>query len=176
MSHAIKTCAVVCMLFALAGCATNQTGTAPHARDQSQNNDNPVVSYALDLMGTPYIYGGKDPQSGFDCSGLVSHVYAKAGVRLEGSAADIARQGKKISKSQLKAGDLVFFNTLNRPLSHVGIYIGNGRFVHAPGRRDTVRVSELSNPYFAARYETARTYVIDRGTNSSTDLNALATR
>lgn len=116
-----------------------------------------VVLYALGLVETGYRFGGKNPDAGLDCSGMVSHVFEKAaGLRLAGSAADIARHGRPVDASELKPGDLVFFNTLNRAYSHVGIYIGDGRFVHAPNRQGRVRTESLREGWFAARFEEAR--------------------
>ncbi|MDP2810251.1 MAG: C40 family peptidase [Rhodocyclaceae bacterium] len=119
-----------------------------------------VVLYALGLVETGYRFGGKNPDAGLDCSGMVSHVFERAaGLRLAGSAADIARRGRPVNVSELKPGDLVFFNTLNRPHSHVGIYIGDGRFVHAPSSQGRVRTENLRQGWFAARFEEARTYL-----------------
>lgn len=119
-----------------------------------------VVLFALGLVETGYRFGGKNPEAGLDCSGMVTYVFDKAaGVKLTGSAADIARRGKAIDTSQLKPGDLVFFNTRNRPYSHVGIYIGDGRFVHAPNSHGKVRAESLKSGWFAARFEEARTYL-----------------
>ena len=118
-----------------------------------------VVLYALGLMETGYRFGGKNPEAGLDCSGMVSYVYEKAaGLRLTGSAADIARKGQPVAAERLRPGDLVFFNTRNRPRSHVGIYIGDGRFVHAPNSNGRVRTESLSSGWFAARFEEGRTY------------------
>ncbi|HNH36232.1 MAG TPA: C40 family peptidase, partial [Rhodocyclaceae bacterium] len=115
--------------------------------------------YALGLMETGYRFGGKNPEAGLDCSGMVSYVYEKAaGLRLTGSAADIARKGQPVAAERLRPGDLVFFNTRNRPRSHVGIYIGDGRFVHAPNSNGRVRTESLSSGWFAARFEEGRTY------------------
>jgi cell wall-associated NlpC family hydrolase len=120
---------------------------------------NDVVLFALGLIETGYRFGGKNPEAGLDCSGMVSYVFQKsADMRLEGSAADLARQGKSVPKAQLRPGDLVFFNTLNKPYSHVGIYIGDDRFVHAPNSRGKVRTESLRNSWFAARFEEGRTY------------------
>ena len=119
-----------------------------------------VVLFALGLIETGYRFGGKNPEAGLDCSGMVSYVFDKAaGVKLPGSAADIARRGKPIDIAQLRPGDLVFFNTRNRPYSHVGIYIGDGRFVHAPNSQGKVRAESLKAGWFAARFEEARTYL-----------------
>lgn len=118
-----------------------------------------VAIYALGLVDTGYRFGGKNPEAGLDCSGMVSHVYDRAaGLRLQGSAVDLAQRGRPVETSQLRPGDLVFFNTRNQPYSHVGIYIGDGRFVHAPNRNGRVRTDSLTQGWFATRFEEARTY------------------
>jgi len=118
-----------------------------------------VVLYALGLVETGYRFGGKNPEAGLDCSGMVSYVFDKAaGLRLGGSAADIARRGRIVDIPALRPGDLVFFNTRNKPHSHVGIYIGDGRFVHAPNSNGKVRTESLEAGWFASRFEEARTY------------------
>lgn len=117
-----------------------------------------VVMMALSLRNTSYRYGGKNPKGGIDCSGLVTYVFKKAiGLQLSGNAATLARQGREVTRDQMRSGDLVFFNTRGYPFSHVGIYIGNGEFIHAPNSRGVVRVEKLTHPYYAARFETART-------------------
>lgn len=129
------------------------------AQAATVEKENAVVLFALGLIDTGYRFGGKNPDAGFDCSGMVSYIFQQAvGLRVSGSAADIARQGKPVDVSQLRPGDLVFFNTLNKPYSHVGLYIGQGRFVHAPSEsgRARVRTENMSNRYFAARLEAAR--------------------
>ena len=118
-----------------------------------------IVMFALGLIETGYRFGGKNPEAGLDCSGMVSYVYNKAAdLPLAGSAADIARRGRAIAADQLRPGDLVFFNTRRQSYSHVGIYIGDDRFIHAPSTRGKVRTESLKNGWFAARFEEARTY------------------
>jgi cell wall-associated NlpC family hydrolase len=120
-----------------------------------------VVLFSLGLLETRYRFGGRNPDAGFDCSGMVSYVFGRAaGIRLAGSAADIAKKGRPVATSDMKPGDLVFFNTLRRPRSHVGIYLGEGRFIHAPSSRGEARVrtDSLTEGYFAARFEEARSY------------------
>lgn len=114
--------------------------------------------HALMLLKSKYRYGGKSPDTGLDCSGFVSHVFDSAlSMPVEGSAAAMAGQGRRIQRTELQAGDLVFFNTMNRPRSHVGIYVGNDKFVHAENSRTGVRINRLSDSYYAARFEEART-------------------
>lgn len=116
-----------------------------------------IVVRALTLINTPYRYGGSTPELGFDCSGLVRYVYNAVGARqLPRRAEDIGKVGDPISRSQLEPGDLVFFNTLARAYSHVAIYIGEGRFLHAPARGGRVRIEALDDRYWQARFNGAR--------------------
>ena len=115
--------------------------------------------YALGLIDTGYRFGGKNPEAGLDCSGMVSYIYDRAaGLKVRGSAADIARQGRPVAGEALRPGDLVFFNTRQTPFSHVGIYIGDERFVHAPNRNGRVRIDRLTDRYYAQRFEAARSF------------------
>jgi cell wall-associated NlpC family hydrolase len=116
-----------------------------------------VVQAGLDAVGTPYTWGGDDPD-GFDCSGLVSFVFRKvAGVHLPRRARDQRAVGKKVSTAQLLPGDLVFFKTRRRGVtSHVGIYVGMNEFVHAPTRGSTVRVDKLNSSYWSKHFAGAR--------------------
>jgi cell wall-associated NlpC family hydrolase len=108
-------------------------------------------------IGTPYRYGGSSPQTGFDCSGLVAHVYERAwGMALPRSTVGQRHVGHAVKRAQLLPGDLVFYNTRNRPFSHVGIYLGDGQFVHAPRRGQRVRIESVDTPYWRARFDGAR--------------------
>ncbi|MFA7280337.1 MAG: NlpC/P60 family protein [Sterolibacterium sp.] len=158
----------ILLLLWLVGCSTAPTAPVVVPKPSAPQRENVavapekgsnVVLYALSLIDSGYRYGGKNPEAGLDCSGMVSHIYAKAaGIRVMGSAADIARKGKPVDLAQARPGDLVFFNTRNRPHSHVGIYIGDGRFVHAPNSQGKVRTESLAQGWFAKRLEEARTY------------------
>ena len=110
---------------------------------------NAVLFRAIGLVGTPYRWGGNTPESGFDCSGLVGYVYRDAaGVTLPRSSSAIGDiRAPKIRRNQLSSGDLVFFGKRGR-INHVGIYVGEGRFVHAPNRGGTVRIDELDGHYW----------------------------
>lgn len=115
-----------------------------------------VAVRAMSMIGKPYRWGGSSPRSGFDCSGLVHYVYRDAlGIRLPRTAKQMSRTGFRIGKSRLQPGDLVFFNT-GRRYSHVGIYVGQGRFVHSPSRGKTIRLAKLDNRYWLRRYNGAR--------------------
>ncbi|MEW5769707.1 MAG: C40 family peptidase [Pseudomonadota bacterium] len=113
---------------------------------------------ALSMIGTPYKFGGSKPEKGVDCSGFVRHVYKEsADVSLPRTARDMSRSGEQVAKSELKPGDLVFFNTRKSPNSHVGIYAGNDEFIHASSRRSKqVTVSRMSDSYWSARFNGAR--------------------
>lgn len=108
-------------------------------------------------LGLDYRYGGGSPETGFDCSGLVAHVFREAyGIRLPHNARAQSEYGERVSLSELRAGDLVFYNTQNRPYSHVGIYLGDGRFVHAPKTGAQVRVEAIGGRYWMKRFDGAR--------------------
>jgi hypothetical protein len=112
---------------------------------------------AMGLVGIPYRWGGNTPTSGFDCSGLVHYVLARAAdVNLPRTTAEMSSRGESIEPDQIAAGDLVFFNTTGRPHSHVGIYVGKLRFVDAPSTGGTVRLDYLNNPYWAKHFDGIR--------------------
>lgn len=112
---------------------------------------------ALSFIGVRYKWGGTSPDTGFDCSGLIRYVYAQiTGQSLQGNAQEISRVGLSVNKSELQPGDLVFFNTLRRPFSHVGIYLGESRFVHAPSRGGSVEIVDMTERYWRSRYNGAR--------------------
>ena len=117
---------------------------------------NDLALFALSLLDTPYKWGGRGPATGFDCSGLVAHIYGEGGgIAVKGTSAELGRKSKPIHRSALLPGDLVFFNTLGARHSHVGVYVGGGRFVHASNPRTGVRVDHLSSRYYAQRFEGA---------------------
>jgi cell wall-associated NlpC family hydrolase len=112
---------------------------------------------AVSLVGTPYAAGGGSPESGFDCSGLVAYVFARAAqARLPRNTFDLASAGAAVAPGELQAGDLVFYNTQRRPFSHVGIYLGQSRFVHAPSTGGAVRIEDMDGRYWAQRFDGAR--------------------
>ena len=115
-----------------------------------------VVATALTLRGTPYRNGGSEPSSGFDCSGFVQWVFAQHGTALPRDVKQQFDEGRKIDADDVKAGDLVFFETVSRGASHVGIAIGADEFVHAPSSRGVVRIERLSTDYWVKRWVGAR--------------------
>jgi cell wall-associated NlpC family hydrolase len=129
---------------------------APAARTWTGQAEE-LILRAVAMLGVDYRYGGTSPDKGFDCSGFVRHVFGDAlGIMLPHNAYGQSRAGKPIAPAELRPGDLVFFNTLRRTFSHVGIYIGNNRFIHAPRTGQSIKIAELSQPYWARRFNGAR--------------------
>ena len=134
----------------------------PPALSQSLSQPSPdiggsVVKVAMDLRGAPYRFGGAAPEEGFDCSGFVWYVFGRHGVQLPRMAAAMAATLPPVEDGALQAGDLVFFNTRGSRFSHVGIYIGDDRFVHAPSKRTgRVIVSDMKGPYWRKRFNGTR--------------------
>jgi len=115
-----------------------------------------ALATAQKLVGLPYAWGGTDPDTGFDCSGLVWYVGQQVGTELPRTAQEMFETGMKVTRDQLQAGDLVFFTTYAPGATHVGVYNGNGSFVHAQSSETGVKVTALSNPWWAERYLGAR--------------------
>ena len=116
-----------------------------------------LVVSALGFLGVPYRRGGNSAETGFDCSGFVRAIYEQtAGLLLPRRAEQQAAATQKIEKAELKPGDLVFFNTMRRAFSHVGIYVGNGKFIHSPKPGAEVRVEDMGVSYWANRFDGAR--------------------
>ena len=116
-----------------------------------------VVDRALGYIGIPYRFGGSHPDKGFDCSGLVNHVFRETlGVTLPRTSRQLATVGVEVAREDMRPGDLVFFNTRGAPNSHVGIYLGDGRFVHAPRARTLVRIDQLDDVGYRGRFTGAR--------------------
>jgi len=134
------------------GAATSQRKFIPPPPDSPIGSR--VVAIAMQYLGVPYRWGGADPSTGFDCSGFVMYVYAKVGISLPHYTGAQWALGVPVSRSDLKPGDVVFFNGI----SHDGIYIGGGQFVQAPRTGDVVKVSSLSESWYSSTYEGARRY------------------
>lgn len=152
----------------LTGCGTRPPGRGaaapaqPSVRGASSlaidaGSREAAVAQAMLVVNTPYRYGGNTPAGGFDCSGLVQYVFNAIGAtRLPRTTAQWAAASTPVAEGGRQRGDLVFFNTSGSPWSHMGIYVGQGQFVHAPSTGGTVRKDSLSNRYFAPRYLGAR--------------------
>jgi cell wall-associated NlpC family hydrolase len=115
-----------------------------------------VVAKGLEHLGTPYVWGGSKP-GGFDCSGLAQYLYGQEGVKIPRVSQDQFRAGRSVPSSQMQPGDLVFFQK-NGDVHHVGIYMGGGKFLHAPHTGDVVKISSLSEPHYRREFAGARRY------------------
>jgi cell wall-associated NlpC family hydrolase len=116
-----------------------------------------TLERALNYIGVRYKRGGTTPETGFDCSGFVKYLYNETlGLVLPHNAKAIAQQGERVDKTELKPGDLVFFNTMRRAFSHVGIYLGDNLFIHAPRAGARVRIEDMTDRYWSRRYNGAR--------------------
>lgn len=149
----MKKFTAILVLFVLAACSSNPSRDSA----SSSGTGKDVIPYAKSLIGTPYHYGGESPRTGFDCSGFVKHVYYHTrGVQLPRSAKAMSGVGTRLKATQLQPGDLVFFNTLGKPYSHVGIYLGNAQFIHSPSTGKKVEIVDMSMRYWQERYNGAR--------------------
>jgi cell wall-associated NlpC family hydrolase len=132
-------------------------GPLQSARNAFGGKASELVMQAMGLLGVPYKRGGTSEEKGFDCSGFVRYMYEKSvGLVLPRRAEEQAKVTEEISRSELKPGDLVFFNTLKRTFSHVGIYVGDGKFIHAPRPGKAVRVDDMREAYWQQRFNGAR--------------------
>lgn len=145
---------LIVILILTSACQSTRSG---QSSQQSAADMNELTEYALSLTGTPYKYGGTSPETGFDCSGFVGHVFKeKLGKFLPRSSEEISRVGVAQKSTKLQRGDLVFYNTLNKTFSHVGIYLGDGQFIHAPSRGKVVSIVNMDETYWRQRYNGAR--------------------
>ena len=149
------------LILLLGACSTTPVippSAPPEQASGGRMND--VALYALSLADTPYRYGGNSGESGFDCSGFVQHVYLNTlGIKLPRTSTEMSRAGSEPDTGQLRPGDLVFFNTRQQPFSHVGIYVGEERFVHSPSSGKAIMVANMRDKYWRSRYNGARRVV-----------------
>jgi len=155
-------CAVMVSFVIITPAAATDTATSDDSFPTDQHEVTRVIEHGLSLIGAPYRRGGTS-ESGFDCSGFVQRVFSDAlGVTLPRTARDMAQEGERIkAKDALQPGDLVFFNTMRKAFSHVGIYLGNNRFLHSPSRGGSVSISDMTEKYWAKRYNGARRLLSD---------------
>ena len=138
-------------------------GPLQSARNAFGGKASELVMQAMGLLGVPYKRGGTSEEKGFDCSGFVRYMYEKSvGLVLPRRAEEQAKVTEEISRSELKPGDLVFFNTLKRTFSHVGIYVGEGKFIHSPRPSKAVRVDDMREAYWQQRFNGARRVQVDK--------------
>ncbi|GGH53898.1 peptidase [Comamonas phosphati] len=134
--------------------------TSDFVREARQNvaeKTSDLVVTAMGFLGVPYRFGGNNAETGFDCSGFVRAIYSQTvGKVLPRRAEEQAQAAQHIDRNELKPGDLVFFNTMRRAFSHVGIYVGEGKFIHAPRTGASVRVESMQTSYWARRFDGAR--------------------
>jgi cell wall-associated NlpC family hydrolase len=149
--------------FLAAGCATavrqlpggpHPALVAPPAEVESTAGEK-VVSIAAGMIGTPYRYGGESPKRGFDCSGLVFYSFERMGLKVPRTAADQRKAAERVDRSDLEPGDLVFFRSSKGRVDHVGIYAGEGRFIHAPNSGSVVSYAYLDDPYYRTHFVSA---------------------
>lgn len=153
-----------------------QTAEAPDAAAQEPANRfaQDIMLQALGLIGVTYRWGGNSPETGLDCSGFIKYVFQQSlNIALPHNAFAISRLGEDVDKDALKPGDLVFFNTLGRRFSHVGIYLGDDRFIHSPSKGSKVQIVRLSDAYWAKRYNGARRVTHESVAERSPILNSL---
>ncbi|WP_395824118.1 C40 family peptidase [Collimonas sp.] len=134
-----------------------QMSSARSKLQQLTDRASELAVSAMGMLGIHYKYGGNNPENGLDCSGLVRYVFKDAwGVNVPRTAVELSRSGEKIDTQDLQPGDLVFYNTLRRSFSHVGIYLGDNKFIHAPRAGGKVRIESMDMAYWKARFNGAR--------------------
>ncbi|WP_049248947.1 C40 family peptidase [Neisseria elongata] len=123
----------------------------------SRREADELIGNAMGLLGVSYRFGGTSVSSGFDCSGFMQHIFRKTmQINLPRTSAEQAKMGVAVSRSELQPGDMVFFSTSRGRISHVGLYIGNNRFIHAPRTGKSIEITSLGNKYWNSKYVTAR--------------------
>ena len=149
-------CLLLTSTLFLSACASTPTSSTPgRAVKASESQANQAADVALKMVGKPYRYGGSTPK-GFDCSGLVNYSFAQAGVLVSRDTGTLREQGTLVRTSALRRGDLVFFDQEGKKYSHVGIYLGDGTFVHAPSSGGRVRTDNLDADYWRRHFVEAR--------------------
>jgi len=149
----LSTLVLGAVLLNAVGCAG-----APERSDADASRASRAGDIASSMLGKPYRYGGNHPTRGFDCSGLVYYSYRHAGVSVPRSTTGQRRAARKIAQSELTRGDLLFFDQEGKRSSHVGIYLGNNRFVHAPSSGKRVRIDSFQDPYWQRHLVDARRF------------------
>jgi len=146
----------VVLILSLAVFTAACSSSPPMPSGTSAQSGARAAFYASKLIGARYHYGGNNPNKGFDCSGLVQYSYKLAGVQIPRNTRYQFRNSHSVRRSELRKGDLLFFNQEGKRFSHVGIYIGNNKFIHAPSSGKRVRVSTIKNPYWLRHLASTR--------------------
>ena len=171
MKLTVRTLALLCALLlphAYAapgndGESAGKSADVPHASAAGEGAVGDMILQAVSLMGIAYRFGGNTPVNGFDCSGFIRYVFQSSGVNLPRSAAEQAQVGRPVSRDELKPGDVLFFNTRGFNYSHNGLYLGNGRFIHAPRTGKNIEITSLNASYWSSRFNGARRMVKGAG-------------
>ena len=149
------------LLLLFSACSSNRENIRPDGYGTAETRK--LTDYARSLIGAPYRYGGTSPDSGFDCSGFVDYVFRRAGkVLLPHNSRSISLYGYRVASSELREGDLVFYDTNHESYSHVGIYLGDNRFIHAPSSGGRVRIEDMNLDYWKSHYNGARRITLKR--------------
>lgn len=145
---------LIAICFSQSACTRAVGHNYVHVQTEYPQNTDAITAIALKQLGKPYKFGGNGPSS-YDCSGLVYYAYKKAGITVPRSSRQQLKRATKIPVRSLKPGDLVFFSISNNKISHVGIYLGNNRFIHSPSNGKNVQIVNLDNPYWQRHFVTA---------------------
>ena len=162
MSRRLLACSVAGWLCLLSPVRAVETAESAPANALGKLHDltsraSELVVHAIDMIGIRYKYGGNSPEGGLDCSGLVRYVFKETlGIELPRTSQEISQVGKQVDTKDLQPGDLVFYNTLRRGFSHVGIYLGDNKFIHAPSAGGEVRIESMDLSYWKKRFNGAR--------------------
>ena len=152
-----KKLTLMALTLLVSACASLRLPSLPNFNEDVSAGLEDYSIAAIGLVGVPYTYGGNTPKGGFDCSGLIRYVYQKVGrINIPRTTQEMGRYGQSLGNLAPAPGDLVFFNTQGDAYSHVGIYVGQGRFVHAPSTGGTVRLEKITSNYWSSRYTEAR--------------------
>ncbi|MFQ5994270.1 MAG: C40 family peptidase [Acidiferrobacterales bacterium] len=151
---------VIVWLVLVSGLVVACAHRPPQTRSQEVDVSTAAARYAFKLVGAPYRYGGATPQ-GFDCSGLVHYSFGRAGVIVPRTTREQRRSSRRLSDARVRPGDLLFFTQNGKRASHVGLYIGDNQFVHAPSTGKSVHVSRLDNAYWRRHFVEARRFELD---------------
>ena len=137
--------------------SSSSSSSSSSGSSDSSGGNSKLVDLAKSKLGCKYVFGAKGPNT-FDCSGLTKWCHEQLGIEIPRTSLEQSKNGVSVSKSDLQVGDLVFFKTTSAPVGHVGIYIGNGEFIHAPNKSKPVKIDSLSSSYYSSRYVNARRY------------------